>query len=96
MPASVHARDDYDLIIKKSVEKAVRKALQVRSACLPINNRKAFRIPGQRVKYGAYRGKKLITKTRALIFVPSVGILDVRGCGRPKDRWFHLPRDRIC
>jgi hypothetical protein len=86
MSSSVHACHEYDLIINNSVEKAVRKPPQVCTPCLPINNRKAFRVRRQRFNDATNRGKELVAKTRPLVFIPSVGIFNVRGGGRPKDR----------
>ena len=79
------------------LEKAVRETTQIYTTCLTVNNRKAFRMTcHQRFNDGTHRCKKLVTKTRSLILIPSVGIFNIRGGSRPKDRWLHLDRERIC
>lgn len=67
MPSSVHAGYDYNLIINNSVEKTVREAPQICTTRLAVNNRKPFRVRYQRFNDGTHRGKKLVTKTRALV-----------------------------
>ncbi len=94
--SSVHTGHHYDLIVNNSVEKAVRETTQIHTTCLAVNNRKAFRICHQRFNDGTHRCKKLVTKTRSLILIPSVGIFNICGRSRPEDRWLHLDRERIC
>jgi hypothetical protein len=86
----MHAGYHYDLIVNNSVEKTVRKTTQIYTTCLTVNNRKAFRECHQRFNDGTYRCKKLVTKTRSLILIPSIGVFNVRGGSRPEDRGFHL------
>jgi hypothetical protein len=92
----MHAAHYYDLIVNNSVEKAVRETTQIYTTRLTVNNRKAFRICHQRFDDGTHRCKKLVTKTRSLILIPSIRVFDVRGGSRPKDRRLHLDRERIC
>ncbi len=92
----MHAGHDYDLIVNNSVEKTVRKTPQIYTTCLTVNNREAFRVCHQRFNDGTHRCKKLVTKTRSLILIPSVGVFNVRGGSRPENRWLHLGRERIC
>lgn len=92
----MHASHDNNLIVDNSVEKAVRETAQICTTCLTVNNRKAFRICHQRFDDGTHGCKKLIAKTRSLDLIPSVGVLDVRGGSRPKDRRLQLDRERIC
>jgi hypothetical protein len=75
----VHASDHYELIVNNAVEKAVRKTRQIYTTGLTTNNRKAFRICRQRFDHGAHGCKKLVTKARSLLLVPSVRVFNVRG-----------------
>ena len=96
MASSVHAGDHYNLIVNNSVEKTVRETPQIYTACLTVNNRKAFRIFNQRFDDGTHGSKKLVTKSRSLILIPSIGVFNVCGGSRPEDWRLHLDRERIC
>lgn len=96
MASSVHASHYYHLIVNNSVEKAVRESTQICTTCLTVNDRKAFRICDQRFDDDTHGCKKLVTKTRSLILIPSVRLFDVGGGSRPEDRGLHLDRERIC
>jgi len=84
------------LIVNNSVEKAVRESTQICMTCLTVNDRKAFRISDQRFDDDAHGCKKLVTKTRSLILVPSVRVFDIGGASGSEDQEFHLDRERIC
>ena len=90
MSASVHARHDYDLIVNNSIEKTIRKPLQVCTACLPVDNRKAFSVCRQGFNDCPDHDKEFVAKTGTLVFIPAIGIFDIRSSGRPKDRRLHL------
>jgi len=80
----MHASHHYDLIVNNSIENAVRKTTQIYATCLTVNNREAFRVCHQRFNDGIHHCKKLITKTRAVILIPSVGVFNVRGAAGRK------------
>ena len=43
-----------------------------------------------------YGFKEFSAQTKLASLVPSVGVFNVRGSSRAKERWLHLGRERIC
>jgi len=87
--------DNHDGLVDDPIEDAVRETGNKRPSCLPVNDRvghgRADNIPDRQ----AHSAEELLTETRSLPFVPSIGLPEVRYGGRAKEELPHRDFDRM-